>query len=310
MERTNTSMRTFPSSNTGPLRWRAAGVLDARLPDVRGRDRVIRRVRGPRRHSGPLRGTLHNGLEFAFPDATDGSVRSMLSLCYRPPSLAPVLDTVLERGDCFYDVGANIGIYTLWAAPKVGRDGQVHAFEPAPSTFEDLTRLVRLNDLSNVAAVPTAVGACSGIGYLQTVAGASGLAHLTLDPDNCLETALTTLDDYSGRHRPPALVKIDVEGHELAVLQGATGLLGTHRPALVLETMPAHCARTGSSMGALLDLLSAADYEVFNLTPGGLRPAVDGDLTANVLALSRGNRAHGAVALRLATTRFSRNQCT
>ncbi|WP_157904376.1 FkbM family methyltransferase [Parafrankia soli] len=302
-------MRTFLSSNTGPLRWRAASVLDARLPDIRGRDRVIGRVHGRRRYSGPLCGTLHNGLEFWFPEATDGSVRSIFSLRYRPPALAPVLDVALERGGCFYDVGANIGVYTLWAAPKVGQDGQVHAFEPAPSTFENLTRLVRLNDLSNVTAVPTAVGARSGVGYLRTVAGASGLAHLTSNPDNCLETPLTTLDDYSGCHRPPALVKIDVEGHELAVLQGATGLLGTHRPALVLETIPAHCARTGSSTGAVLDLLTAADYEVFNLTPGGLRPAVEGDLTVNVLALSRGNRTHGAVALRLATTRFARNQC-
>ncbi|WP_018640448.1 FkbM family methyltransferase [Parafrankia elaeagni] len=305
-------MKTFLSRNNGPLRWQAAGALQARLPDVRGRDRLIRRVQGSGTHTGSLTGTLHNGLTFSFPDAADGSVRSMLSLCYRPPALAPVLDVALNAGGCFYDVGANIGIYTLWAASKVGPAGQMYAFEPAPATFEHLTRLVRMNGLGNVTAIPAAVGARRGVGYLRTVADASGLAHLTTAPAglvDCLEAPLTTLDDHVTRHRPPTLIKIDVEGHELAVLQGAGDLLATHRPVVVLEAIPSHQARTGSSTRALFDLLSAADYEVFSLTPRGLAPATEANLTVNVLALARDNHAHSTVAARLAETRFARNQC-
>jgi FkbM family methyltransferase len=252
-------MSTPVADGGGPLRWRAAGVLAARLPNARGRDRVVGLVQGSGWYEGPVRGRLHNGLGFAFPEVRDGSVRSLLALRYRPPVLAPVLRAVLSPGDCFYDVGANLGTYSLWASPLVDESGQVHAFEPVPETRGRLEALITQNALRNVTIVPAAVGAEAGVGYLRTVPGASGLAHLSTqvseqvaeqsgvsERSGCIEAPLVSLDDYARQNPPPSLVKIDVEGHELGVLRGARSLLDTHLPAVVFETIPSHQARADS----------------------------------------------------------------
>jgi FkbM family methyltransferase len=298
------------TSHEGPVRWKAADVLAARLPNIRGRDRLIGWVDGRVTYGGPVTGTLHNGLEFDLPDASDGEIRSLLSLRYKPPVLAPVLRAILTEGDCFYDVGANLGIYTLWAAPLVGPTGSVHAFEPVASTRERLDRLVRRNALGSVIVVPAAVGAEDGVAHLSTVVGASGLAHVSANPEGCTEARMVTLDSYARGTPSPRLIKIDVEGHELAVLRGAEEVLTEHRPAIVLEMIDTHQQRAGASAMEIVALLQRLGYEIFNLTPRGLRPAPTGVHTVNVLALSSREPVHRLAVQRLRKTRFARNQTT
>ncbi len=313
-------MTTFLAGQGGPLRWKAAGILAAHLPNTRGRDRVVGWVHGRTRHNGPVRGQLHNGLAFSFPDTSDGSVRSIMALRYRPPILAPVLRAVLKPGDCFYDVGANYGIYTLWSAPLVGPTGEVHAFELVPATRDGLNRLVRQNALANVTVVASAAGAYDGSGRIRVVPGASGLAHLAgqsradnadgTEESDGLAVTVRTLDGYAWDHRPPNLIKIDVEGHELAVLRGARELLATHHPAVVFEFISSHQARANTPSSAIPDLLADCGYQIFNLTTRDIRPVVDRTYTVNVLALSEQVDRHRAVASKLERTRFSRNQTT
>jgi FkbM family methyltransferase len=296
----------------GPARWRLAGRLDAWLPEVRGRDRVVGWARGPGDdYRGPLAGRFVNGMAFEVATCRDGSARALSALRYRAPALAPVFDAVLRPGDICYDVGANIGVYTLWAAGLVGPTGQVHAFEPVPPTMAVLTELVRLNRLDQVVPVASALGATVGETGLRSYQDASGLAHAVADTRYADHVARQdTLDAYAGTHRPPDLVKIDVEGAEIDVLRGAGDLLATHAPALLLEMLPSHLLRHGGGEGQreLVGRLLDAGYMLFNLTPAGLVPS--GRYTSNVLALAPRSGRFAAVIDALARVPFPRNQST
>ena len=298
------------SARAGTLRERAAGRLWASLPDVRGRDRLVGLVRGraPADPSRPVRGQLTNGVRFSFPEGSDGSVRALIPLQYAPPALAPVLETLLVAGDCCYDVGANIGLYALWAARLVGPAGEVHAFEPVPRTAALLASFVSQNAADNVRVVQAAVGASGGTVSLATVPGASGLAQVAATGE--VSAPMTTLDAYARRHRPPRLVKIDVEGHEVAVLAGARELLAEQRPAVVCEVIQRNLASSGATADDVRAELARSGYEVYCLTRRGLRPWAGGThpTSDNVLALHPEVGWHRAAAEALRSRRFSRNQ--
>src|SRR3954453_21309373 len=95
------------SAKAGPLRWRAAGWLDVRLPEVRGRDRLLRAVHGPVHPLPGTRGLLTNGLVFDFDGCADGSMYALIGLQSRPPALAAAVDALAAEGAVVYDVGAN-----------------------------------------------------------------------------------------------------------------------------------------------------------------------------------------------------------
>lgn len=140
----------------------------------------------------------------------------------------------LRPGDRFVDVGANVGLYTLVAAGVEGVG--VVAFEPDPATRARAAANVARNRLAErVELRAEAVGAAPGHSLLTTghgpmnrlVAGPTPATTATTD------VTVTTLD--AALDGGAALVKVDVEGAEAAVLDGAARLLAGHRPALVLE---------------------------------------------------------------------------
>ncbi|EFC85841.1 methyltransferase FkbM family [Parafrankia sp. EUN1f] len=292
------------------MRWRVATQLAAWLPEMRGRDRLTSLVRGPSaQYTGPLSGRLSNGMTFSVDQCRDGSISSLVSLCYRPPALAPVFSAILEPGDCCYDVGANIGVYTLWAAGLVGDFGEVHAFEPVDGTRATLTALVEQNQLQNVRISSSAVGASEGEIGMKIHRNASGLAHPVTDgsqPD--VSVPLTTLNTYAATRRPPVLVKIDVEGFELDVLRGASDILSTEHPALLLELLPAHLERRGMTAADIVDNLAGLGYRILNLSRHGL--SGQGGFSSNVLALTPKWERFDRVVAELKRIRFPRNQTT
>jgi FkbM family methyltransferase len=306
----STLRRLGQGDGQGPLRWRLAGRLAASLPEVRGRDRVVGWAQGPsEQYAGPLRGRFANGMIFDVDSSRDGSARELSALRYRPPALAPVFAAVLGPGDRCYDVGANIGVYTLWAAGLVGPTGQVHAFEPVPDTMAVLTAMVRRNGLSQVRLESCAVGAAVGEIGMRVYRDASGLSHPVADGGTADHiVAITTLDTYTERRRAPDLIKIDVEGFEIDVLRGAVNLLTDRTPALLLEMLPGHLTRQGRSQAELITWLAELGYMIFNLTPQGL--ATCGSFTSNVLALAPRWERFDRVVATLERTPFPRNQTT
>jgi FkbM family methyltransferase len=205
------------------------------------------------------------------------------TLYYEGSSEPDVEDTItrfLKEGMTFVDVGAHVGTYTLLAAQAVGRDGEVHAFEPNPAAFKLLELNLRLNGFSNVHAHPCAVADTGGTSELAIYAeatisslapregGAGGRAVL-----KTVRTEVVRLDDlFALSGKRVDLVKVDVEGAELMVFRGARGLLeraAQEAPVWVFEYEPENYARFGYVLADLARFLRRYDYELWLPRPGG-----------------------------------------
>jgi len=183
----------------------------------------------------------------------------------------PVQDafaTYLGRGDVFYDVGANVGFFTVLGARLVGEGGRVVAFEPVPSNADKVRRNADLNGFANITVVEKAVSDRSGHGELVVAAysGGSALSTTTPPPDatSRLDVELVTLDEVvdSGAYPAPGFVKIDVEGTELEVLRGMSGVLARNRPIVICEIDDADREGYDAKFGPAVDFLRAAGYEI------------------------------------------------
>ena len=175
-----------------------------------------------------------------------------------------ILRRYLRPGDTFVDCGANIGHFSLVAARLVGPSGHVVAFEPVAETRAALERNVATNGLTNVEVLPWALGATAGVAPFYAMADGGGLSSFApSDPARGREfqVDVKTIDDclrdIQGSVR---LVKIDVEGAESVVLQGATELLRRYRPPLLVEVEDDHLKRQGTSEVELRELLRSFGY--------------------------------------------------
>ena len=137
------------------------------------------------------------------------------------------------------EVGANIGAHTVFLARDICPQGIVYAFEPRRLLFQLLCANVTLNGLENVRAFQLAAGATRrqlAEGALPTDAPANMGAYAIGDlPGDGERVAVAPLDDMIEQLKPVALIKADVEGHELEVLQGAGKLIARDRPLLYVE---------------------------------------------------------------------------
>ena len=166
------------------------------------------------------------------------------------PAIQSVLESTLRSGDVAFDIGSNLGYFTLLMARVVGPEGRVVAFEPDPEMFSALGRnLARNNEETDrVAAIPNAVGAAKG--KVRFARGWRATRGRIVPEGGDLEVEVTTIDDVAQRFGLPGLVKIDVEGAELEVLRGASTVLEEARPRLVVEI---HSPELERACGQLLD---------------------------------------------------------
>jgi FkbM family methyltransferase len=187
----------------------------------------------------------------------------------------------LGRGDVFYDVGANLGFFALLGARMVGEAGKVYAFEAAPDNAEAIRTNAEINALTNVEVIAKAVAARAGTGRLQVVDDQSWskLEDYGEHPftERVIEVELVAIDELltAGELRPPALVKIDVEGAELAVLEGMRETIERHRPAIICELHGTHAE--------FVSFMSACGYRLINLE--GTIPVAEEGASAHALAL-------------------------
>jgi FkbM family methyltransferase len=151
-----------------------------------------------------------------------------------------VLDTclaVLRPGDVFYDIGANVGFIGVEIARKIP-SASVIAFEPQATLAHTIALSAQLNNLCNLKVCELMIGEKVGQGRLFLPAHCIHASAVPREPD-ATETVcpITTLDEEVCNHRlpPPNVIKLDVEGSELAVFRGARQVLAKHRPWIVFE---------------------------------------------------------------------------
>jgi FkbM family methyltransferase len=185
------------------------------------------------------------------------------------PCVTETIHRLVDPGDLVVDAGANIGYLTSLAMARSGAGGTVVAYEPHPAVFELLERNASIwrlrSGLAQLELRRVALSDRTGDGRL--VAGSTlqtnmGLATLeesdTARADDLVSVELRTLDDEIG-DRSVGLLKIDVEGHELQVLRGATRLL---EQGLIRDVIFEHHAPYPD---AATEIVEGAGYAVFSL---------------------------------------------
>ncbi len=183
--------------------------------------------------------------------ASGGKLLRVLTGSYEPEQTA-LFGSLIRPGDVVVDVGAHVGYYTLLAATLVGPRGHVYAFEPAPANYAFLTGHVRKNRCANVTPVDSAVGDHRGEVRFEYGTG-SGTGHVSAQGQ--LVVPMVTLDEFAReRGLRCQAVKIDVEGAEVAVLEGAREMLHATKPIIFLSTHGADLHRD------CLALLQALGY--------------------------------------------------
>lgn len=186
-------------------------------------------------------------------------------------------------GAVVYDIGANIGFFSLLAARLAGPKGRVYAFEPVGANAAAVRANAALNALHNIEVIQLAAGAAGGRQPLLEVEDLSWshLASRGMHPktERVVEVEVAALDDLvaAGRIPPPTFVKIDVEGSEVDVLSGLRLTLTRERPLVVCEL---HGTNT-----AFVDAVDELGYEVQNLE--GPQPVREAAPNVHALAIPR-----------------------
>lgn len=143
----------------------------------------------------------------------------------------------MKPDQCFIDVGANVGIYSLHASRRLGDRGKVHAFEPTPETFQTLNQNIHLNSFNNIESHKLALSDHCGI--LHLVAGDRPASNATSIDGSGLSIQALTLDEF--RESNPDIkidfIKVDIEGGEEAFFRGAKDTLRRDNPVILFESM-------------------------------------------------------------------------
>lgn len=211
-------------------------------------------------------------------DPTGAQSYMTLTGAHEPMVQEALRRTVPENGVVF-DVGANIGFSALVAARLTGPGGTVVAFEPQPESVAAIRANAAANGFAHLQVVEAAAGASSGEAELIVVADSLWTRLATVGEHDLEAQRLTVrvmaLDD--AELPAPDVVKIDVEGAELDVLDGMQRLLAEHRPVLIVEMH--------GKNAEFVSRMRAAGYRVVNLE--GTSPVEDADGNVHVLCEPR-----------------------
>ena len=173
-----------------------------------------------------------------------------------------VLEQNTRPGDVVYDIGANVGFYTLLASFLVGKQGRVYAFEPFPANVGFIKKHISLNKIINVSVFDMAIADKEDVMFFKTgINSAEG----KLSNEGDLKVNVMPLDSMV-RDKiipPPQIMKIDVEGAELKLFEGAREMIKKYRPKIILSThgdnIHVACINWLRSMGYCLQAIPSTE---------------------------------------------------
>lgn len=180
------------------------------------------------------------------------------------PEMAFLLH-VLREGDLFVDIGANVGSYTVLASSVIG--ARVYCFEPVPSTYDRLMTNIRLNSVEEqVISLNIALGNSKGKIYFSSDQNTTN--HVIADDEttkNKITVNVSTLDEEL--NDIPFLMKIDVEGYEIPVLEGAKNTLNNEELCAVIIELNGSGSRYGYDESKILSLMSNYGFKTYSYKP-------------------------------------------
>lgn len=202
------------------------------------------------------------------------------------PELAP-LSLLTKPGDTVFDLGANFGLFTRFLSEAVGATGRVFSFEPTRMMFDVLEYNCEHFGLKNSRIFRTALSDEKGTSRMRIPVrrdGSLNLYEASLESastggqheEETIEVETRTLDDFCEEQGIDRVdfIKCDVEGHEIAVLEGARKTLLHHRPSMLIEVND--CLETSPHGQQVLEKVRELRYEVFTVQNHELVPWTGG----------------------------------
>ena len=191
----------------------------------------------------------------------------ILNFCDYEKSESAMMENLVSDGDTFFDVGANIGWYSINIAIS-RRAAKVYCFEPIPKTYQSLSANIQLNAVPNVVAHNFGFSSQAGefpFYYYPEGSGNASSANLTNRTDvECVQCNVRTLDGYtteSGTHVD--FIKCDVEGAELLVFQGGIETLKRDKPIVLSEILRKWSAKFNYNPNEIFELFKSLGYQAF-----------------------------------------------
>jgi len=179
---------------------------------------------------------------------------------------------IIRPGSLVVDVGSNIGVHTKLFSKLVGKFGEVHSFEPDRLNFFRLQQNVGNSD--NVTLNSSAVGEQTGVTNLFLSADLN-VDHRTFDAGDgrsSVEVPIVSLDNYFSSRTKVNFIKIDVQGHELAVLKGARRVLkDNYEIQVLLEFWPYGMQQGAVTPSEIFDFFEEQGFDVYRVSKRGLR---------------------------------------
>ncbi len=186
------------------------------------------------------------------------------------------IELFLNKGDIFLDIGANIGLHSLYAAKKVGEDGTVYSFEPTPTTFTKLKKNIKINNFDNVKLLNFGFSDTKKQLFINT-SNTYNAWNTFADPKKTISPQMfnnkvsvdvekldTWLENQKIKIAEISLIKIDVEGWEKFVLLGAKKILSSkNAPVILIEFDENNTWAAGYSCHELYDLLNSFGYKLY-----------------------------------------------
>jgi len=239
-----------------------------------------------------------DGCRFQFDAANRDLAETVIATGEYEPATVAAVRALLRPGGGFVDLGANLGFFSVLAARAVGPSGRVHAFEPTPATAALLRDNVRSNGMAErVVVVEQAVAEHPGVARFSLFGAAAQANQLELDgvgdASSTIEVAVTSLDTYFAALGWPRVdvVKMDVEGAEIAALRGMRELI-QRSPGIriIFEFHLGQLRRAAISGATLIETVCALGFDRFEILFRGREPIA---LPAELDRLERqAERAH------------------
>jgi FkbM family methyltransferase len=215
-----------------------------------------------------------NGVLFEFDFDLDPALAQMYRRAYEIDVVA-AMERFLRRGGVFIDVGANIGYLSSVAMGLVGKEGQVHSFEPVPECAARLRKLASANEGHQLVVNEWALGESRTEARIH-VSSLSNIGWNTMVPDfmgeavrrQTIEVETRRLDTYilANGLRDIQVIKIDAEGYEFPVLRGLERFFDSCPclPPIICEICPAAYPLLGYSLDQLADYMARWRYQAFD----------------------------------------------
>ncbi|MAI76611.1 MAG: hypothetical protein CMM90_05475 [Rickettsiales bacterium] len=190
----------------------------------------------------------------------------------------PIYLRLSRESDCFFDIGAHIGIVTLAVAKNIKKNGVIYAFEPSKVNLKFLKYHIACNKIKNVKIVDKLVSSSEKkkIIFYESPESSGMNSIVSLKKKNITNKNFPksiTLDTFCKNNNIyPDIIKVDIEGSEIEMLMGTKKILKKYRPLIFLSYHPYHLQKLGYQKKSIFDILESLDYKIYDLN--GKKPLI------------------------------------